>query len=150
MLPNGVVAKQTSRVFADRGGPEPGVPDGIKVDSAGNVYSGGAGGLYILDVKGKKLGRIVHGEAATTNLAFGGDDWKTLYFTTRLNGRGHARRHTAGPIGPSTIERSNFCSGRRVVLTVGLDLDARLVSRTTLPNSATGSSHLQMISASAP
>jgi len=39
--------------------------------------------LYILDVKGKKLGRIVHGEAATTNLAFGGDDWKTLYFTTR-------------------------------------------------------------------
>src|SRR5580700_4901632 len=24
---------------------------------------------------------------------------------------GHARRHTAGPIGPSTIERSNFCLG---------------------------------------
>ena len=44
---------------------------------------GGAGGLYILDAKGKKLGRIVHGEAATTNMAFGGDDWKTLYFTTR-------------------------------------------------------------------
>src|SRR6267142_1697333 len=37
MLPNGVVAKQTSRVFADLGGPEPGVADGIKVDSAGNV-----------------------------------------------------------------------------------------------------------------
>jgi gluconolactonase len=83
MLPNGVIAKQTSRVFADLSGPEPGVADGIKVDSAGNVYSGGAGGLYILDAKGKKLGRIVHGEAATTNMAFGGDDWKTLYFTTR-------------------------------------------------------------------
>jgi gluconolactonase len=83
MLPNGVVAKQTSRVFADLGGPEPGVADGIKVDSAGNVYSGGAGGLYILDARGRKLGRIVHGEAATTNMAFGGDDWKTLYFTTR-------------------------------------------------------------------
>ena len=83
MLPNGVIAKQTSRVFADLGGPEPGVADGIKVDSAGHVYSGGAGGLYILDAKGKKLGRIVHGEAATTNMAFGGDDWKTLYFTTR-------------------------------------------------------------------
>ena len=83
MLPNGVIAKQTSRVFADLGGPEPGVADGIKVDSAGHVYSGGAGGLYILDANGKKLGRIVHGEAATTNMAFGGDDWKTLYFTTR-------------------------------------------------------------------
>ena len=31
----------------------------------------------------KKLGRIVHGAPATTNLAFGGDDWKTLYFTSR-------------------------------------------------------------------
>ena len=80
---NGTVAKQTSRVFADLGGAEPGVPDGMKVDQAGNVFTGGAGGLYVLDKTGKKLGRIVHGEAATTNVAFGGDDWKTLYFTTR-------------------------------------------------------------------
>ena len=83
MLPNGTVGKETSRVFADLGGAEPGVPDGIKADNAGNLYSGGAGGLYIIDSKGKKLGRIVHGQPATTNLAFGGDDWKTLYFTTR-------------------------------------------------------------------
>ena len=83
MLPNGTVAKETSRIFADLGGPEPGAPDGIKVDTAGNLYSGGGGGLYILDSKGKKLGRIVHGQPATTNLAFGGDDWKTLYFVTR-------------------------------------------------------------------
>jgi gluconolactonase len=83
MLPNGTVGKETSRVFADLGGAEPGVPDGIKADNAGNLYSGGAGGLYIIDSKGKKLGRIVHGQPATTNIAFGGDDWKTLYFTTR-------------------------------------------------------------------
>jgi gluconolactonase len=83
MLPNGMLAKQTDRVFADLGGSEPGVPDGMKVDVAGNVYCGGAGGLWILDPSGKKLGRIVHGQPATTNLAFGGDDWKTLYFTTR-------------------------------------------------------------------
>jgi len=31
--------------------------------------------------KGKKLGRIVHGRPETTNIAFGGDDWKTLYYT---------------------------------------------------------------------
>jgi gluconolactonase len=83
LLPNGSLAKQTDRVFVDLNGPEPGVPDGMKVDSAGNVYSGGAGGLYIMDPKGKKLGRIVHGGPATTNIAFGGDDWKTLYFTGR-------------------------------------------------------------------
>ena len=80
---NGTVARQTSRVFADLGGAEPGVPDGMKVTQAGDVLTGGAGGLYVMDKTGKKLGRIVHGEPATTNLAFGGDDWKTLYFTTR-------------------------------------------------------------------
>jgi gluconolactonase len=83
MLPNGTIAKETSRLFADLTGAEPGAPDGIKVDTAGNIFSGGSGGLYIIDSKGRKLGRIVHGQPATTNVAFGGDDWKTLYFTTR-------------------------------------------------------------------
>ena len=83
LAPNGTLAKQTDHVFADLRGSEPGVPDGMKVDSAGNVYCGGAGGIYILDPNGKKLGRIVHGYPATTNIAFGGDDWKTLYFTSR-------------------------------------------------------------------
>jgi gluconolactonase len=81
MAPNGTLARQTDRVFAELGGAEPGVPDGMKVDNAGNVYCGGSGGLWILDPKGKKLGRIVHGQPQTTNLAFGGPDWKTLYFT---------------------------------------------------------------------
>jgi len=80
---NGSLARQSDRVFADLGGPEPGVPDGMKVDTEGNVYCGGAGGIWIMDPKGKKLGRIVHGAPATTNIAFGGDDWKTLYFTSR-------------------------------------------------------------------
>ena len=83
LLPNGMLAKQTDTVFADLAGSEPGVPDGMKVDMAGNVYCGGSGGLYILNAQGKKLGRIVHGHPATTNIAFGGDDWKTLYFTSR-------------------------------------------------------------------
>jgi gluconolactonase len=83
LLPNGTLAKHTDRVFADLRGPEPGVPDGMKVDVEGNVYCGGSGGLWIFDPNGKKLGRIVHGASATTNLAFGGDDWKTLYFTSR-------------------------------------------------------------------
>jgi gluconolactonase len=83
VMPTGTLAKQTDRVFADLRGAEPGVPDGMKVDSEGNVYCGGAGGLWIMDPAGKKLGRVVHGASATTNLAFGGDDWKTLYFTSR-------------------------------------------------------------------
>ena len=83
LLPNGTLAKQSDRVFADLRGPEPGVPDGMKVDVEGNVYCGGAGGIWIMDSNGKKLGRIVHGAPATTNIAFGGDGWRTLYFTSR-------------------------------------------------------------------
>ena len=83
VLPNGLLAKQTDRLFADLRGSEPGGPDGMKVDTAGNIYSGGTGGIWILDPQGKKLGRIVHGYPATTNIGFGGDDWKTLYFTSR-------------------------------------------------------------------
>jgi gluconolactonase len=85
LQPNGTLARQTDRVFADLSGPEPGAPDGMKVDSAGNVYCGGAGGLYILDSTGKKLGHVVHGFANTANVAFGGDDWKTVYFCTRTS-----------------------------------------------------------------
>ncbi|HUB15051.1 MAG TPA: SMP-30/gluconolactonase/LRE family protein [Acetobacteraceae bacterium] len=83
LMPSGMLAKQTDRVFVDLRGDEPGVPDGMKVDVEGNVYCGGAGGLWIMDPKGRKLGRIAHGASATTNLAFGGNDWKTLYFTSR-------------------------------------------------------------------
>ena len=85
LLPNGTLAKQTDRVFAELRGNEPGVHDGMKVDTAGNVYCGGSGGIWILDPQGKKLGRIMHGAPATTNIAFGGNDWKTLYFTSRTH-----------------------------------------------------------------
>src|SRR6185369_15265609 len=71
VLPNGTLARHSERVFADLSGPEPGGPDGMKVDTAGNVYCGGSGGIWIVDPKGKKLGRIVHGEPNTTNIAFG-------------------------------------------------------------------------------
>ncbi len=83
VLPNGTLAKASDRVFVDLNGDAPGVPDGMKVDVEGNVYCGGSGGLWIMDSNGKKLGRIAHGAPATTNLGFGGSDWKTLYFTSR-------------------------------------------------------------------
>src|SRR5438477_8122552 len=105
MQPNGMLAKQTERVFADLSGPEPGVPDGMKVDTAGNVYCGGAGGIWIMDPKGKKLGRIVHGQPATTNIAFGGPDWKTLYFTSR-NTLGAVNLKIAGIPVPVAAKRS--------------------------------------------
>ena len=95
LLQSGMLAMQTDRVFADLRGDEPGIPDGMKVDVEGNVYCGGAGGIWIMDPNGKKLGRIVHGAPATTNIAFGGGDWKTLYFTSR-NHLGAVKLNIAG------------------------------------------------------
>jgi len=81
--PNGTLALATDRVFCDLKGERPGIPDGMKVDVEGNVYCGGAGGIWVIDPSGKHLGTIVHGQPATTNLAFGGEDWRTLFFTSR-------------------------------------------------------------------
>src|SRR5262249_53628194 len=83
VAPNGTLAKARDRFFSDWGGNESGVPDGRKFVVKGNVFGGGAGGLGIPAPKAKTPGRVVPGAPATTNLAFGGADWKTLYFTSR-------------------------------------------------------------------
>ena len=83
LLPTGALALGTGRIFADLRGERPGVPDGMKVDVEGNVYCGGSGGVWVMDPTGKHLGTIVHGQPATTNIAWGDDDWKTLYITSR-------------------------------------------------------------------
>ncbi len=81
--PNGMPLIATDRVFCDLGGEREGNPDGMKVDTEGNVYCGGSGGIWVMDSAGSPLGIIVHGAPGTTNMAFGGDDWKTLFYTTR-------------------------------------------------------------------
>ena len=80
--PNNTIALASDRVLCDLSGDRPGVPDGMKVDVEGNMYCGGSGGVWVIDSDGNHLGTVAHGEGATTNVAFGGDDWKTLYFTT--------------------------------------------------------------------
>ena len=83
VLPTGALALATDRIFCDLRGERPGVPDGMKVDVEGNVYCGGSGGVWVLDSSGKHLGTIVHGQPATTNVAWGDADWKTMYITSR-------------------------------------------------------------------
>jgi gluconolactonase len=80
--PNGTLALASDRVFCDVRGSGPGFPDGMKVDSEGNVYCGGSGGIWIIGPSGRHLGTIAHGKAETTNMAWGGPDWTTLFFTS--------------------------------------------------------------------
>jgi sugar lactone lactonase YvrE len=69
------------RVFAELKDPsKPGTPDGLKVDYKGNVYSPGAGGIWIFSAEGSLLGKIAVPEVVT-NLAWGDRDRQTLYIT---------------------------------------------------------------------
>lgn len=69
------------RIFAQIYG-ESMAPDGMKVDSEGNVYVTGAGGIWVLNPEGKMLGIITTPELPA-NLCWGDSDWKTLYITAR-------------------------------------------------------------------
>lgn len=61
-----------------------GSPDGMKVDSHGNVFATGPGGVLVISPEGQHLGTISTGDLIS-NCAFG-DDGATLYMTsnTRL------------------------------------------------------------------
>jgi gluconolactonase len=70
------------RLFYTLQGDEPGHADGMKVDAQGNVYCTGPVGVHVIAPDGTLLGRL-HVPGVCTNMAFGDDDWRTLYITTR-------------------------------------------------------------------
>ena len=81
---DGTLALASDRLFADMlPDARESIPDGMKVDTEGNVYCGGSGGIHILSPGGERLGIVVHEQPATTNVCFGDSDWKSLFFTTR-------------------------------------------------------------------
>jgi len=57
--------------------------DGMKVDTNGNIWTTGPGGVLIIDKNGKHLGSILTGQA-TANCAFGGSNRDTLYITADM------------------------------------------------------------------
>lgn len=78
VAPDGTVSN--GRKFYDlAGAKEQGIPDGMKVDSKGNIYASGPEGIWVFSPDGKHLGTIQPGETAA-NCAWG-DDGKTLYIT---------------------------------------------------------------------
>ena len=61
---------------------EKGLPDGLKVDSKGNIFATGPGGLWIFNGMGTLLGKVKLPEA-TSNCALSTDE-KTLYPTSDM------------------------------------------------------------------
>jgi len=56
--------------------------DGVKVDQQGNIYVSGPGGLWVISPEGKHIGTIV-APKHIHNMAWGGEDGKTLYLCAR-------------------------------------------------------------------
>ncbi|WP_137930471.1 SMP-30/gluconolactonase/LRE family protein [Mesorhizobium comanense] len=65
-------------VWAVTEGDEPGSPDGMKIDSRGNLYCTGPGGIHVFDASGELLGVIATPEYCA-NFTFGDDDFRSLY-----------------------------------------------------------------------
>lgn len=101
----------------------PGVPDGMKADTEGNVYVTAPGGIWVYSFDGIKLGEIEIPEMAA-NLHWGDDDWRTLFvcactslYSVRLKARGRgepfmratpsATRVTAAPVLPPPASTSS-------------------------------------------
>lgn len=80
LAPDG--SASNGRVFADlTAETADGLPDGMKLDEKGNIYSAGPGGIWVFSPDGKRLGTIKPPETpANCNW---GDDGKTLYITAQ-------------------------------------------------------------------
>ncbi len=74
------------RVFFDATGwakqKQPGLPDGMKADTHGNLFAIGPGGVHVFSPDGTHLGRIDTGQP-NSNCAWG-DDGSTLYITANM------------------------------------------------------------------
>jgi gluconolactonase len=73
-----------SRVIADMDHPQPGSPDGMKIDVQGHLYVTGATGVWVFEPDGTLLGVIVPPEKPA-NCAWGDADRKGLYITARTS-----------------------------------------------------------------
>ncbi len=94
-------------VWAEVSGDAPGAPDGMKLDSAGNLFCTGPGGLHVFDGDGGLLG-VIGVPESPANFNWGGADLRTLFICActslyslelHVPGRGNAKAAT--PDGPS-------------------------------------------------
>ncbi len=92
---------ENGRVFAEiRHGNLVGRPDGMKMDVEGNIYVAGntSDGIWVFNPEGALLGLVGVGEGPA-NLAWGGDDWRTLFVTANTSVYRISMRVAGIPVG---------------------------------------------------
>lgn len=80
ILPDGTVDQGRVKIFFDPQTDNTNDPDGMCVDTAGNLYFAMRGGVWVVSAEGKLLGLIPVPEFCS-DVTFGGADGKTLYIT---------------------------------------------------------------------
>jgi gluconolactonase len=75
---------KNNRILIDMAFPEPGAPDGMKIDRDGHIYCTGPGGFWIIAPDGKCLA-VVKPPELPANMAWGDTDWHSLYLTARTS-----------------------------------------------------------------
>ena len=68
----------SSRIFAVI---RPGVPDGLRVDINGNIFTSAWDGIQVLNPSGDLIGKILVPEDRTANCCWGGRSKNRLYIT---------------------------------------------------------------------
>jgi sugar lactone lactonase YvrE len=68
----------------DPAGELDGVPDGLKLDADGNIYSTGPGGIWVWDSDENLLG-LVELPELPANLGWGDSDNRTMFVTARTS-----------------------------------------------------------------
>jgi gluconolactonase len=76
--PDGTLAN--GKVWAETTGKGAGAPDGMKIDTEGNIYCCGPGGIHVFDSRGASLG-VINVPEYTANMCFGDDDFRSLFIT---------------------------------------------------------------------
>ncbi len=72
------------RIFYDMKTDKVGLPDGMKIDTQGNIFCTGGGGVWVFSPEGEHLGTIATPEPPA-NCAWGDSDQRSLYITARTS-----------------------------------------------------------------
>jgi len=78
VTPNGTLTN--GQIWAETKGDGEGAPDGMKIDSTGNIYCCGPGGIHLFSPQAICLG-VIRIPEYTANFCFGDDDLRSLYVT---------------------------------------------------------------------
>jgi len=75
---------RNGRIWAELSGEGAGAPDGMKIDSDGNLYCCGPGGIHVLDRSAAALG-VIRVPRPVANFTWGEEDLKSLFITATDN-----------------------------------------------------------------